>query len=202
MNNTDMPEYRVWKSMIRRCHAERDPDYADYGGRGVSVAEEWRGSGGFSRFIAHLGRRPTDRHQVDRINNDGNYEPGNCRWVTQAANMRHTRRTRWVEAFGERASISDWSDRSGMPVYVIRERLKCGWPPERAVTEAVDSSHSHAATTDAMKARIVELLALGMTQRAVARECGVSQKSVYRTALSNSPRQLGATPTTRSDPCE
>jgi len=82
------PEYRVWRSMIKRCEQRKRPEYPRYGGRGVSVCQSWRKS--FDIFLTDMGRRPSAQHQIDRIDNDGNYEPSNCRWATQVQNMRNS----------------------------------------------------------------------------------------------------------------
>jgi hypothetical protein len=78
----------IWRNMIRRCHNPESHDYPRYGGRGIKVCEAWRNS--FQRFCEDIGPRPSAEHSVDRYpNNDGDYEPGNCRWATrkeQAAN--------------------------------------------------------------------------------------------------------------------
>ncbi len=93
------PEYRAWVDLIARCENPKHPRFADYGGRGVLVCPRWRSS--FAAFLADIGPRPAPRLSIDRIDNDGNYEPGNCRWATtkvQAANKRNpwpTRRKRW-----------------------------------------------------------------------------------------------------------
>ena len=79
-----LPEYRVCAGMKYRCFNIHGKDWKNYGGRGIRVCEEWSRCGGFERFIEHIGRRPSPKHQIDRINNDGNYEPGNVRWVTQS----------------------------------------------------------------------------------------------------------------------
>lgn len=96
------PEYVVWINMRKRCLDPSDRKYADYGGRGIRVYDEWIGS--FSAFLLHVGKRPSPSHSIDRINNDGNYEPGNVRWSTvyeQALNQR-LRRTNKSGAVGVR----------------------------------------------------------------------------------------------------
>jgi hypothetical protein len=77
------PGYASLRSMITRCHNPNHKHYKHYGGRGIRVCDEWRGPGCFERFIAHIGPRPSPLHEVDRVDNDGNYEPGNVRWATR-----------------------------------------------------------------------------------------------------------------------
>lgn len=86
-------EYRTWGTMIGRCYNPNAPQFKHYGGRGIRVSDEWRES--YLAFLAHVGRRPSDKHSIDRINNDGNYEAGNVRWATsveQNNNKRNNRR--------------------------------------------------------------------------------------------------------------
>lgn len=86
---TNSPEYQAWEGMKHRCSSPNSPSWSRYGGRGIQVCAEWRDS--FEAFFAHIGPRPSAVHSVDRIDNDGNYEPGNVRWATPA--QQHANKT-------------------------------------------------------------------------------------------------------------
>ncbi len=89
-------EYAIWRAMIRRCHNANDERYDDWGGRGIVVCWRWRyGDGdntGVECFVSDMGKRPSKSHSIDRIDNDGDYKPGNCRWATRSQQMANSRK--------------------------------------------------------------------------------------------------------------
>jgi len=132
------PEYVAWMNMRGRCEDARNKHFADYGGRGIRVCAEWRGS--FETFLRDLGRRPSPSHSIDRYpDTNGNYEPGNVRWATPAQQSRNQRRNVYVEHEGERMVVTDWANRLGMLASTLSWRIRAGWPHHLALT--VPASH-------------------------------------------------------------
>lgn len=128
-------EYRIWRGLITRCTNHRGREWPNYGGRGIRVCERWRAD--FNAFLADMGRRPTSAHSIDRIDNDGHYEPGNCRWATdteQAANKRNNVTLTWR---GRTLHLAEWARQLGIKKTTIRERLRRGWSHERALSTSV-----------------------------------------------------------------
>ena len=101
-------EYGVYRGMKRRCYSPKNDDYKNYGGRGIKVCDRWLGESGFLNFMLDMGPRPSSKHSLDRIENDGNYGPGNCRWATKKEQAANTRRNVWIEYMGQRKIMSDW----------------------------------------------------------------------------------------------
>lgn len=121
-------EYCCWFSMIARC---ANPARAHYGGRGIRVCDRWSS---FESFLADMGPKPSPKHSLDRIDVNGNYEPGNCRWATKKEQARNTRANHRLSAFGKTGTLADWSDWTGINPATISSRIHKGWSPERAVT--------------------------------------------------------------------
>jgi len=123
-------EYSIWSSMSQRCNDPKDPQYKNYGGRGIHVCKRWRN---YEKFLADMGRRPSSKHSIDRIDNDGNYEPRNCRWADRRTQARNTRRTVFVKFNGERLCVADLAERVGVKYKLLYSRIKRGVPVELAV---------------------------------------------------------------------
>lgn len=124
-------EYAAWNEMLRRCSNPSHISWPNYGGRGITVCERWKD---FRNFIADIGAKPSRRHSLDRINNNGNYEPGNCRWATVIQQHNNTRTNKRFECNGETRTVAEWSQETGVKYSTIRERLKRGWPVFLAIS--------------------------------------------------------------------
>ena len=133
-NESRTPLYRTWERIIQRCHNPRHKKFGDYGGRGITVCEEWRASYQTFRDWSLLNDYREDL-EIDRRDNDGPYSPNNCRWTTRHTQVRNTRQTRNLTAFGETKCMVDWlaDPRCQVKSHALRYRLKRGWPIEVAL---------------------------------------------------------------------
>lgn len=133
INAKHTPEYATWHSMKQRCTNPTNRRFNRYGGRGIVVCPQWMNS--FPRFLADMGPRPLST-SLDRIDNDGNYSPDNCRWAANILQSRNTSRNRFFTLNGETLCLADWSKRTGIAHATLHHRLKI-WSVERALTEPV-----------------------------------------------------------------
>ena len=135
-------EYRIWLKIRERCYSKGCREYPLYGGRGIRMCDRWRGDGGFLNFLKDMGNRPSKDYSIDRIDNDGNYEPGNCRWATRLEQNRNSRHcvfvvyggaklclNAWAEYFGvNKATIPRWIakyGKEGAIQYGVERRMSC-----------------------------------------------------------------------------
>ncbi len=131
------PLCRVWGNMKTRCNNPHDKAYKNYGGRGIKVCERWLDS--FPNFLEDMGERP-EGYSIDRINNDGNYEPSNCRWANQTTQCNNKQRNRLLTFNNETHTICQWSRLVNIGRTTIRMRLDSyGWDLERALTTPVQT---------------------------------------------------------------
>lgn len=125
------PEYKAWISMKIRCHKPGSANYKNYGAKGIFVCERWLKS--FDNFLEDMGRRPSDKHSIDRINVYGNYEPSNCRWATMKEQGNNRSNNNLFTYKGETKSITLWAERYNMSTTLIKIRMKQGLTFEQAL---------------------------------------------------------------------
>ena len=125
----DSDTYNSWQSMIERCRNERNDRFASYGGRGITVCVRWMD---FRNFLSDMGERPKGR-TLDRKDNDGNYEPDNCRWATPKQQQRNARRTTFVDYHGKRRVFRDLCEQLGIDHSTVAARIRRGWPIQKAL---------------------------------------------------------------------
>lgn len=122
MTTRGMPEYEAWIGIKKRCNNPKYHEYHLYGGRGISVCVEWNNS--FQSFLSYVGYRPDNNYSIDRINVDGNYEPGNIRWANKGDQNRNRRITIWYTLYGIRHTLKDWARELGIPYTTVYSRYK------------------------------------------------------------------------------
>ena len=133
--------YRTWRGILNRCYDPKVKAYPDYGGRGIRVCEAWRVS--FDTFCRDVGDPPSDGRGwgIDRIQNDGDYAPGNVRWATQATQSLNRRNNVWLEAQGRRMTLSQWARDRGLSAGTIQARMRRGWSIEQALFTPKGAGH-------------------------------------------------------------
>lgn len=127
--------YTVWRRMRDRCRNPNDADYPGWGGRGIKVTPEWDRFETFRDWALANGWRPG--LWIDRVDNDGDYEPGNCRFATPKENNNHTRRSRYLTWQGRTMTVSQWADELGVPAKRLYLRVWRGWSVERILAQPI-----------------------------------------------------------------
>lgn len=159
--------------MMERCYNPKHESYPDYGGRGIAVCEQWHS---FSRYYEDTGDVPEEGLTLDRVNNDGNYEPDNVRWATIAEQSMNRRNTRYVEWDGAKKTLKQWASDLGISYEILRQRIDyLKWPIGKALT----TPYSRSVLT---KQQVVEIRyehsANGFGSRRLAQQYGVSSGTI------------------------
>jgi hypothetical protein len=126
--------YASWEKMRERCNNPKYEKYKNYGGRGITICERWND---FANFLADMDERPSLKHSIGRIDNNGNYEPTNCRWETAREQGRNKRNSVFVGADEDRVLLLDVVERLNLNRGVVYGRLKMGWSLLEALTKPV-----------------------------------------------------------------
>lgn len=139
--------YSIWLDMRRRCSDKKRKDWINYGGRGITVCNEWQND--FNSFYGWAtGNGYNDNLSIDRKDNDSGYSPDNCQWVTKKHQNNNTRANRQLTAFGETKNLQQWADEYGIGHATILFRIKSGWSAEDAVSiPPIIGANTHAATS-------------------------------------------------------
>lgn len=129
--------YRIWQAMISRCYYEKNKYYQNYGGRGISVCDEWRNN--FELFMKwSLNNHYANNLTIDRIDNDKGYSPDNCKWVTRFVQMNNTRNNRLLDYNGQTKTVAEWSRYANISYDVLHSRIfRYHWPVDKALETPV-----------------------------------------------------------------
>ena len=131
-------EYSSWQAMNDRCYKPSAIGFENYGGRGICVCDRWRHS--FENFVSDMGLRP-DEMTLDRIDNDFDYSPANCRWSTRKEQANNRRNNRIITIDGEAMNVQQWAERLGIDCHIIHTRLYLGKDERTAVLQPVRHHH-------------------------------------------------------------
>lgn len=166
------PIYRTWSAMKSRCLSPNNTHFKHYGGRGITVCDRWLV---FENFLADMGERPTPKSEIDRIDANGHYEPGNVRWSNRRQQNRNRRDTRYITMNGETLALPDWCDRLNLHYPTIEGRIaQYGWDEVRALTQPVRPKLTRSEVLEIRK-----LHAAGMGNRAIGKKFGVCAATVF-----------------------
>jgi hypothetical protein len=136
LSNTRL--YRIYNNMKSRCYKIYAKEYNHYGGRGINMCDEWLGENGFINFYNWaINNGYTDELTIDRINNNGNYEPSNCRWISMFVQNNNSRHTKLIQCDGEVHSVSEWARIKNISRSTITKRIKLGWDIYKALNSPI-----------------------------------------------------------------
>ncbi len=124
--------YNIYSAMIQRCYNLNNRSYKRYGARGIKVCDRWLNS--FENFFVDMGEKPSSEHSIDRIDNNGDYTPQNCRWATRKEQAQNTRRSRKLTFDGKTKTMSEWARQLKISRQCLQQRMKQGY----SIKDAID----------------------------------------------------------------
>ena len=133
LRKTHKREYDAWQAMRQRCYNPKHLHYDDYGGRGIKVCDRWLGTDGFKNFYNDMCPRP-ENTTLDRVDNDSDYSPDNCRWATKTEQANNRRNNVRLCYDGKCMTIPQWAREVGISVHTLKTRVRRGMPLERALS--------------------------------------------------------------------
>lgn len=163
------PTYRAWQAMKNRCLNKAGINYNNYGGRGITVCDEWRNS--FVNFYKDMGERPSNKYSLDRIDNNGNYCKQNCRWATKIQQANNTRFNRKINYNGKEISLKDFGKKVNLKRKALSWRIHNGWTIE-------EIKNNEKIKYTIRRKKILELRKKGLTQQEIGDKVGLSDSRV------------------------
>lgn len=139
--NSGHKDYKIWDGMISRCTDINSTSAAYYYFKGIRVCDRWQEN--FQNFLEDMGERPSMLHSLDRIDNNGDYCPENCRWATNKQQKRNTSANRLITYKDETLCMSEWAERVGLSYGVIQSRLRLGWSIDKTLSTPIQTQFSH-----------------------------------------------------------
>lgn len=143
---SNSPEYNTWVHINQRCHNPKNKDYENYGGRGIQVCDLWRTS--FEAFYLYIGPRPFPDATIERIDHNGNYEPGNVKWLSREEQVYNKRDNVYLEIDGVSKTVSQWAVDSPVSEFTIYKRVQRGWVDKYGAKETVFRPSSRSTSED------------------------------------------------------
>jgi len=125
------PLYQTWNGMFQRCYDPNNEVFDRYGGRGILICARWHK---FEHFAQDMGERPTNKHSIERIDNNKGYSPENCKWATDIEQANNRRSNILITIDGRTQNITQWAKEKGINSHRVFNRLRIGWTPEDAIT--------------------------------------------------------------------
>jgi hypothetical protein len=159
--------YSSYYGMKSRCYDKNLPKYKNHGGRGIKVCDRWLGENGFLNFLEDMGERPPCM-TIERIDNDGNYAPDNCKWATYIEQNNNTRFNKLLSYNNETHTLAEWGRKLGIDRRTINARLMCDWPVEKALS-----------TPSAHKNNLIEYNKKRMTLLGWSEELGIGYSTLW-----------------------
>jgi hypothetical protein len=165
----------IWRAMHNRCYNANHKSYLYYGGRGIAVDAAWHGKEGYQAFLRDMGECP-EGGTIERVNNDANYGPLNCRWASREEQSNNKRNNKFYTAYGKTQTLAMWAKELGCTSHGIRLRIKHGMSLEEAVTKPIPERPNSKLTMD--QAQAIRAGYPMLSAQKLATQYGVCKKSV------------------------